>query len=148
MDSLLDEKHRSDLFSTIALEKDLPGRFSRLLQLPVSRDDGLSVYCCRKCVGRLNSVEKTIKEMKSLANSSYSKAGYAPPVNSSPLPGDALEKESRTRAVTQLPLTLSTRAFFPTHDRAYERADEKSDELHPLPGRMLKTRRITDGYTK
>ena len=44
-------------------------------------------------------------------------------------PGNALEKESRTRAVTQLPLTLSTRAFFPTHDRAYERADEKSDEL-------------------
>ena len=44
-------------------------------------------------------------------------------------PGNALEKESRTRAVTQLPLTLSTRAFFPTHDRAYERADEKSDDL-------------------
>ena len=84
-----------------------------------------SVYCCRKCVGRLNSVEKTIEEMKSLANSSYSKAGYAPPVKSSPLSRNALEKESRTRAVTQLPLTLSTRAFFPTHDRAYERADEK-----------------------
>ena len=50
--ALLDEKHRSDLFSTIALEKDFLGRFSRLLQLPVSRDDGLSVYC-RKCVGRL-----------------------------------------------------------------------------------------------
>ena len=83
--ALLDEKQRSDLFSTIALEKDLPGRFSRLLQLPFSREDGLSVYCCRKCVGRLNSVEKTIEEMKSLANSSYSKAGYAPAVNSSPL---------------------------------------------------------------
>ena len=83
--ALLDEKHRSDLFSTIALEKGLPGRFNRLLQLPVSRDDELSVYCCRKCVGRLNSVEeKAIEEMKSLANSSYSKAGYAPPVNSSP----------------------------------------------------------------
>ena len=51
MDSLLDEKHRSDLCSTIALEKDLPGRFSRLLQLPVSRDDGILVDCCRKCVG-------------------------------------------------------------------------------------------------
>ena len=90
--ALLHEKHRLDLFSTIALEKDLPGRFSRLLQLPVSGDDGLSVYCCRKCVGRLNSVEKTIEEMKSLANSSYSKAGYAPPVNSSPFdPGNALE---------------------------------------------------------
>ena len=129
--ALLNEKHRFDFFSTIALEKDLPGRFSRLLQLPVSRDDGLSIYCCRKCVGRLNSVEKTIGEMKSLANSSYSKAGYAPPVNSSHYPGNALKKESRTQAVTQLPLTLSTRAFFPTHDRAYERAGEtqKSDEL-------------------
>ena len=63
--ALLDEKHRPDLFSTIALEKDFPGRYSRLLQLPVSRDDGLSVYCYRKCVGRLNSVEKTIEEMKS-----------------------------------------------------------------------------------
>ena len=126
--ALLDEKHTSGLFSTIALQKALPGRFSRLLQLPVFRDDGHSVYCCRKCVGRLNSVEKTIEEMKSLANSSYSKAGYAPPVNSSPLSRNALEKESRTRAVTQLPLTLSTRAFFPMHDRAYERADEKSDE--------------------
>ena len=72
-------------------------------------------------------MEKTIEEMKSLANSSYSKAGYAPPP--AHYPGNALEKESRTRAVTQLPLTLSTRAFFPTHDRAYERADEKSDEL-------------------
>ena len=30
--------------------------------------------------------------------------------------------------MTQLPLTLSTSAFFPTHDRAYERADGKSDE--------------------
>ena len=30
-------------------------------------------------------MEKTIEEMKSLANSSYSKAGYAPPVYSSPL---------------------------------------------------------------
>ena len=83
--ALLDEKHRSGLFSSTALEKDLPGRFSRLLQLPVSRDDGLSVYCCRKCVRRLNSVEKTIEEMKSLANSSYSKAGYAPLVKLQPI---------------------------------------------------------------
>ena len=39
-------------------------------------------------------MEKTIEEMKSLANSSYSKgkAGYAP-VNSSPFdPGNALER--------------------------------------------------------
>ena len=75
--ALLDEKHRSGLFITIALEKDLPERFSRLLQLPVSRDDGLSVYCCRKCVRRLNSVEKTVEEMKSLADSSSATARLA-----------------------------------------------------------------------
>ena len=79
-------------------------------------------------------MEKTIKELQSLANSTYSKAGYAPPVTPAHYPGNALEKESRTRAVTQLPLTLSTRAFFPTHDRAYERADEKSAH-HCLVGR-------------
>ena len=38
-------------------------------------------------------MEKTIEDMKSLANSSYSKAGYAPPLNSSPFdPGNALER--------------------------------------------------------
>ena len=51
MDSLLDEKHRSDLFSTIALEKDLPGRFSRLLQLPVSCDDGLQFTAAESVSG-------------------------------------------------------------------------------------------------
>ena len=51
VDSLLDDKHRSDLFSTIALEKDLPGRFSRLLQLPVSRDDGLQFTAAESVSG-------------------------------------------------------------------------------------------------
>ena len=38
-------------------------------------------------------MDKTIEEVKSLANSSYSKAGYASPVNSSPFdPGNALER--------------------------------------------------------
>ena len=37
--------------------------------------------------------KKTIEEMKFFATSSYSKAGYAPPVNSSPFdPGNALER--------------------------------------------------------
>ena len=49
--ALLDEKHRSGLFSSIALEKDLPGRFSRLLQLPVSRDDGLSLSAAESVRG-------------------------------------------------------------------------------------------------
>ena len=37
-------------------------------------------------------MEKTIEEMKSLANSSYSKAGYAPRVNSSPLSRERSKK--------------------------------------------------------
>ena len=37
-------------------------------------------------------MEKTTEEMKSLANSSYSKAGYAPPVNSSPLSRESSRK--------------------------------------------------------
>ena len=63
---------------------------SRLLQLPVSLDDGLSVYCCRKCVRRLNSVDKTIEKMKYLANSSYSK-----PFNFSPLSRERSKKEAK-----------------------------------------------------
>ena len=49
--ALLDENHRSGLFSTIALEKDLPGRFNRLFQLPVSRDDGLLSLLLQKVWG-------------------------------------------------------------------------------------------------
>ena len=60
----------------------------------------------KKECGRLNSVEKTIEEIKSLVNSSYSKAGYAPPTPAH-YPGNAREKESRTRAVTQLPSHLA-----------------------------------------
>lgn len=72
----LDAKHRYALFSKDAVEKNLPEKFSKLLQLPVSAEDGLSLYYCRKCVGKLNSIEKSIAEMRSLASSSYSKAGY------------------------------------------------------------------------
>ena len=40
--ALLDEKHRSGLFNTIALEKDLPGR-SLTLFLERSLDNGLEL---------------------------------------------------------------------------------------------------------
>ena len=73
-------------------------------------------------------MEKTIEEMKSLANSSYSKAGCAPPVNTSPLSREHSRKRVKDTSGDRASLTLSTRAFFPMHDRAYERADEKLDE--------------------
>ena len=96
--ALLDEKR--DLASlALSLQRkifleDLAGCFS--FPSLVTMD---FQFTAAESVGRLNSVEKTIDEMKSLANSSYSKAGYAPPAPAH-YPGSALEKESRTRAVT------------------------------------------------
>ncbi len=80
----LDATRRYSLFSAKESLEDLPGRFSSLLQLPVARGDGLSGYYCRKCVRRLCSVEKTIEDMRSLAKSSYSKAGYISGPSTSP----------------------------------------------------------------
>ncbi len=73
----LDAKHTYSLFNARVSSKNLPVRFSKLLQLPVEEVDGLSAYYCRKCVFRLCSVEKTQEDMRSLARSSYSKAGYS-----------------------------------------------------------------------
>ena len=89
----LDAMHRYGLFSLDAMWKDIPGRFSKLLQLPVTPKDGLSKYYCRKCISKLNSVEKTIAEMRSLASSCYRKAGYdqPPPCSSSSSPTTARE---------------------------------------------------------
>ncbi len=74
----LNETHKYALFSNDALAKSLPERFSDLVQLPVSENDSLSLYSCRKYVGRLSSVEKMTKEMKYLAKSSYCEAGCLP----------------------------------------------------------------------
>ena len=110
MPILLLSSHRYCLFSTDGIEKDLPGRFSRLLQLPVSRGDGVSEHYSRKCVEKLNSVEKTIAEMKLLANSSYSKAGYAASISSSPLTRERSRKRAKnTSGDTASPHTALAR---------------------------------------
>ncbi len=80
----LDVKKRCSLFSKDAVVQKLPDRFSSFVQLPVSETDGLSLYCCRKCLGTLHRVEKTTEEMRSLAKSSYSNASRFSSVTSSP----------------------------------------------------------------
>ncbi len=57
------------LFSRDALAKSLPERFSNYVQLPVSESDSFSLYSCRKCVRRLDSVEKMTEKMRFLARS-------------------------------------------------------------------------------
>lgn len=66
------------LFTRDGLEKDLPGRISRVVDLPVSREDGLSPHLCRPCMRKFQTAEA----FRSLAKSSYEKQGY----NKAPLP--------------------------------------------------------------
>lgn len=64
------------MFNKDALERDLPGRLSKLVELPVVKHNDLSIYYCRRCIGKLISVEKISTEMKSLARDTYTKAGF------------------------------------------------------------------------
>ena len=67
------------LFSKDGLDKDLPGRISRVVDLPVSREDGLPSYLCRPCMRKFQTAET----FRSFAKSSYEKQSYnksAPPL--------------------------------------------------------------------
>ena len=69
------------LFTKDGLDKDLPGMISRVVDLPVSREDGLSPYLCRPCMRKFQAAET----FRSMAKSSYEKQGYnkpAPPLHS------------------------------------------------------------------
>ncbi len=108
--TFLDAKHRYSLFNARVPSKDLPVRFSKLLQLPVEEGDGLSAYYCRKCVSRLWSVEKTLEEMISLARSSYSKAGYSETIANSPIARENSRKRVKdTSGETVSPHTTQAR---------------------------------------
>ena len=61
------------LFSKEGLEKDLPGRVSRVVELPVSREDGLSPHSCMPCMRKFQAAEV----FRSLHRSSYEKQGYS-----------------------------------------------------------------------
>ena len=63
------------LFTKDGLDRDLPGRISSDVDLPVSREDGLSPYLCRPCMRKFQAAEK----FRSIAKSSYEKQGYNKP---------------------------------------------------------------------
>ena len=97
-------------------------------------------------MGRLNSVEKTIEEMKSPANSSYSKGGYAPPVSSSPLSRERSRK--RVKDMSGDRASPHTALAHPVAKSSKKEPMRSRTNPHLSPGRMLKTQRIMDGYTK
>ena len=63
------------LFTKDGIEKDLPGRISRVVDLPVSKEDGLSPHLCRPCMRKFQTAET----LRSMAKSSYEKQGYNKP---------------------------------------------------------------------
>ena len=97
------------LFSKEGLEKDLPGRVSRVVELPVSREDGLSPHLCRPCMRKFQAAEA----FRSLARSRYEKRGYsqAPPPHPVHTPG-AHGSRKRTKSTSGFeasPHTLQAR---------------------------------------
>ena len=66
----------SALFSKEAIQRDLPGRLSNLLQLPVSDSDGLSSYLCRGCMGKFTTVESKLESFRSMAKAGYEKGRH------------------------------------------------------------------------
>ena len=69
----VDIKHAAGLFTPKAVLEYLPGRMSRLLQVPVRADDNLSEYTCRGCKSATLAVEK-LQELRDKAQSSYREA--------------------------------------------------------------------------
>ena len=67
--------HCLALFSKEALQKNVPGRLSKLLDLPVSSSDGLSPYLCRSCANKFHTVESKLESFRSLAKTGYEKGG-------------------------------------------------------------------------
>ncbi len=59
--------HSVSLFSPLSIKSDLPGRLSRLAEVPVDPDDGLSKYLCRLCREKLTKLE----EFRAKAHSCY-----------------------------------------------------------------------------
>ena len=72
------QNHSISLFSPSSVKSDLPGRLSRLAEVPVREDDDLSKYICRVCRNNFLSLEKKLQEFRAKAHSSCSPRQAAP----------------------------------------------------------------------
>ena len=91
------------------LERGLPGRISAVIDLPVSKDDGLPPYLCRPCMRRFQAAET----FRSTARSCYEKHGYnkaAPPLHS-PRVGGSRKRTKDTSGFEASPHTAQARPF-------------------------------------
>ena len=61
------KKHPFSLFSSQNRREDLPDRLSKLLPVPVARNDDLSQYICRTCKSNAVNIEQKMQEMRERA---------------------------------------------------------------------------------
>ena len=64
--------HYCSIFSNGSLQKNIPGRLSKLLDITISQDDaGYPSRVCRGCMSRFYSLEKSLEELREKAMNSY-----------------------------------------------------------------------------
>ena len=61
----------SALFSKESVQRCLPDRLGKLLELPISECDGLSSYICRACTNKFQSLESKLKAFRSMAKCGF-----------------------------------------------------------------------------
>ena len=54
-----------------SVQRCLPDRLGKLLELPVSECDGLSSYICRACTNKFQSLESKLKAFRSMAKCGF-----------------------------------------------------------------------------
>ena len=64
--------HSLALFSAKSVKADIPGRLSRLAEIPVQKSDGFSKYLCRGCKNKFLSLESDLQEFRTKAQSTCS----------------------------------------------------------------------------
>ena len=95
------------LFTKDGHDRDLPGGISSVVDLPVSREDGLFPYLCRPCMRKFQAAEK----FRSIARSSYEKQGYNKPAPSlhSPVVYGSRKRTKDTSGLEASPHTAQAR---------------------------------------
>ena len=68
---IADYSHRFALFSPSNTKKDLPGRVSRMLGVPVHRNNGRPTVLCRRCMNKFSALERDLEALKQKARATY-----------------------------------------------------------------------------
>ena len=71
--------HYTAIFSKENLQAGLPGRLSSMLGVPVVQNDSYPQRICEACMRKFTSVETSIKQLQTTAQTTYHKFTDGPP---------------------------------------------------------------------